>query len=93
MRVHWFRRASNDLEDLYHHIAHDDLDAASDEVDRVLAAAKLLADMPAIGRPGRVHDTRELVVSAYVVAYRVRNERVEILRVLHQARKWPTRLG
>jgi len=42
---------------------------------------------------GRVPGTRELVVTGtpYIVAYRVRDETVEILRVFHAARKWPER--
>ena len=53
-----------------------------------------LADFPRMGRPGRVAGTRERIVggTAYVVAYRIRDDRVEVLRVLHGARKWPQRL-
>ena len=41
-----------------------------------------------------VPGTRELVVprTAYIVPYRVREDVVEILRVLHGARRWPTHL-
>ncbi|MDQ7827232.1 MAG: type II toxin-antitoxin system RelE/ParE family toxin [Candidatus Eremiobacteraeota bacterium] len=44
-----------------------------------------------MGRPGRVPGTRELVVpgTKYIVAYRVRHRSLQILRVLHGARKWP----
>jgi plasmid stabilization system protein ParE len=40
---------------------------------------------------GRVEGTRELVIAgtAFVVVYRVEAERVEVLAVLHAARKWP----
>ena len=36
-------------------------------------------------------DTRELVVPStpYIVVYRVQEEYVEILRVIHGSRKWP----
>jgi len=52
-----------------------------------------LADQPGIGRPGRVPDTREWVMphTPYIIAYRVEDETVVILRVLHGARKWPER--
>ncbi|HET6521471.1 MAG TPA: type II toxin-antitoxin system RelE/ParE family toxin, partial [Geminicoccaceae bacterium] len=52
-----------------------------------------LAQHPESGRPGRVPGTRELVVSGtpYIVPYRVQGNTVQILRVLHGARKWPTR--
>jgi toxin ParE1/3/4 len=41
-----------------------------------------------------VPDTRELVIARtpFVVAYRLRNETIEILRVLHGAQRWPDRL-
>jgi plasmid stabilization system protein ParE len=47
---------------------------------------------PAMGRPGRVSGTRELVVpdTPYIVPYRVRRNAVEVLRVFHAAGKWPS---
>ncbi|MGO4728142.1 MULTISPECIES: type II toxin-antitoxin system RelE/ParE family toxin [unclassified Inquilinus] len=47
-----------------------------------------------MGRPGRLRNTRELVVNhtPYVVAYRIDESAVTILRVMHGARKWPRRL-
>ena len=53
--------------------------------------AQFLAEHPRIGRPGRVADTRELVISGlpYILPYRVASDRVEIIRVLHSARSWP----
>ncbi|MBW8882780.1 MAG: type II toxin-antitoxin system RelE/ParE family toxin [Asticcacaulis sp.] len=50
----------------------------------------LLSADPLAGRQGRIADTRELVVphTAYIVAYRVL-QRVEILAVVHAARRWP----
>ena len=54
-------------------------------------AVKSLAEQPEMGRPGRVHGTRELVVSdtPFVVPYRVVGSEIEILRVLPGARDWP----
>ena len=51
----------------------------------------LLCDFPEMGRPGRVPDTRELVISRtpYVVIYRARVGNVQILRLLHAAQLWP----
>jgi plasmid stabilization system protein ParE len=44
---------------------------------------------PASGRPGRLRGTRELVVTGtpYIAAYRVVDDMVTILRVLHGARQ------
>ncbi len=44
-----------------------------------------------MGRTGRLHGSRELVVAGtpYVVKYRVAETQVDILRVLHGAQTWP----
>ena len=42
-----------------------------------------------MGRPGRVAETRELIVRNYIVAYRVKDETIQILRILHAKREWP----
>lgn len=58
---------------------------------QVQKAVANLADHPRMGREGRVIDTRELVVpnTPFTVAYRVRERRLEIVAVVHQARRWP----
>ncbi len=52
-----------------------------------------LIDNRHLGRPGRVKGTRELVVTRtpYIVAYRLKRQSIQILRVLHGARLWPER--
>jgi toxin ParE1/3/4 len=44
-----------------------------------------------MGRPGRVSGTRELVIpgTPYIVPYRVRGGKLEILRILHATQRWP----
>lgn len=44
-----------------------------------------------MGRLGRVHGTRELVIpgTPLLIAYRVRKDGIRILAVLHGARRWP----
>jgi len=93
VKPRWLSVASADLEHLYDYIAQENPGAATNEVKKVLDAVEKLAKMPGMGRPGRVPDTRELVVSMYIVAYRVREGQVEILRVLHQAQRWPDMVG
>ena len=60
-------------------------------IDRTEA---LLTRHAALGRPGRVLWTRELVIGGlpYVIPYRVRDNDIEILRVLHTSRRWPSEL-
>jgi plasmid stabilization system protein ParE len=67
--------------------------AAKRMADRIREAVEYLVDYPNLGRPGRVEQTRELVVSGtpFLVIYRVREREIHILRVLHHARRWPPR--
>ena len=81
----------DDLADIAGYISQDNPEAARRIVRRLWTAVKSLAEQPEMGRPGRVHGTRELVVSdtPFVVPYRVVGSETEILRVLHGARNWP----
>ena len=91
MRVRWLRTALRNLDAEATFIAEDDPAAARLVVQRVLAAVAMLATQPALGRPGRVPNTRELVVlkTRYIVPYRVRGDTIEILRVFHTSRRLP----
>jgi len=91
MRVRWLRTALRNLDEEASYIAADDPAAARLVVARVLEAVAQLADQPALGRPGRVPSTRELVVARtrYIVPYRVKRDAVEILRVFHTSRRLP----
>jgi toxin ParE1/3/4 len=94
MRLVWTGAALGDLAAARAYIANDNPAAADDQIGRVLGAVTRLVRFPEIGRPGRRSGTRELVVhrTPYIVAYRVRAEAVEILRVLHARQRWPERL-
>lgn len=93
MNVQWFKRAAADRRRQAEHTRKDRPHAALEQIDRLMQRVASLADHPEQGRAGRQHDTRELVVTGtpFVVVYRVRQrlQRVEILRVLHGAQKWP----
>ncbi len=68
--------------------------AALDQVSKILRASRGLSDFPNLGRPGRRRGTRELVVHGgpFIVAYKVRGDVIEILRVFHGSRRWPDSL-
>jgi len=93
MQVKWLVTALRNLDDEIAYIAQDDVIAARAVLARVLTAVAQLAAQPALGRPGRVPGTRELVVSntRFLLPYRVRGDVVEILRVFHTARRPPAR--
>jgi plasmid stabilization system protein ParE len=94
MQVKWLRTALRNLEQEAEHIAHDNPGAAAGLVTEAHTATQLLALHPEIGRAGRVPGTRELVLLRYpyIIPYRVNAQRIEILRVFHTSRKWPSRL-
>ena len=93
MEIVWREPALDGLERARAYIAPDNPGAAARVRERILAAVRNLADMPKMGRPGRVEDTRELVVSgtSYIVAYSVIGGEVAILAVQHGAQEWPER--
>ncbi len=91
MKIQWLDDAIEDLQSLRCYIAKDNASAANQAVKKILQSIELLAKHPEIGRFGRVMNTRELVISGlpYIVPYQVRNNVIEILRVLHCAIEWP----
>lgn len=92
MRLRWTRRAERDLDDIATYIGQDSPAAAARVVLELIDQVESgLPERPAVGRPGRVLGTRELVIGAlpYIIPYRIREGDIEILRVLHTARRWP----
>jgi len=91
VRVKWLRAARANLIAVSEHIAQDNPDAAARTVAAIVKAVETLERFPALGRPGRISGTRELVVpgTPYIVPYRVRGDVVQLIRVFHAARKWP----
>ena len=93
MTVVWSPRAIGHLADLRAYIARENPAAAGRIGLTLLAAVERLATLPNLGRPGRVSGTRELVVSGtpYVIPYRLRGDRLEVIAVFHGRQRWPSR--
>ncbi|MBI4837663.1 MAG: type II toxin-antitoxin system RelE/ParE family toxin [Nitrospirae bacterium] len=94
MKIKWLSDAVDDLIAISGYIANDNPNAARNVAERIKDSVNSLSEHQGIGRAGRVEGTRELVVSGlpYIIPYRVKNNVVEILRVLHGARTWPEEL-
>jgi toxin ParE1/3/4 len=92
-QIKWLRTALSNLDEEAGYIAADSPAAAREVVQRIMQAVALLATQPAMGRPGRVPGTRELLVprTRYLIPYRFRNGVIEILRVFHASRRPPKR--
>jgi toxin ParE1/3/4 len=88
MGIRWTPTAAADLDQIKNYLAERHPDLPKPTVLKLYAAILSLKRMPNRGRPGRERDTRELVLAPlpYIVAYRVRNEAVEILHIHHGAR-------
>ena len=74
MIIQWHRRARQDLRQARAYIARENPQAAARVAQRILNAVERLPDNPEIGRPGRVLDTRELVVTGTSNARRADHE-------------------
>jgi toxin ParE1/3/4 len=94
VKVVWSPRAIRHLIAIREYIERDSDAAAALVAGRILDVIEVLQTQPQIGRPGRLTGTRELVVSGtpYIVPYRVRQERLELLGVFDRRRPWPRRL-
>lgn len=91
MRLEWSALAMADREAIF-----DDIELESPRVaiavdERLSKQSETLIRFPYSGRPGRVAGTRELVIdrTPFIIAYRVTDGAVRILRVLHGAHDWP----
>ena len=91
-KISWLRTALKNLDDETIYIAQDNPQAAVVPVKHVLGMVNALAEYPALGRPGRVPGTRELIITGTpcLIPYRVKGKAVEILRVFHDSRRWPS---
>ena len=94
MTVVWSPRAIEHLVHLRADIAQDNPKAAVRIAGTLLEAVERLAELPNLGRPGRVANTRELVVpgTPYVIPYRLRGDRLEVIAVFQGRQKWSKRL-
>jgi len=60
-------------------------------VRSIYESPRQLLTFPALGRPGKVEGTRELVLTPlpYVLVYVFDGETIHLARILHGAQKWP----
>lgn len=94
MKIRWTVIAADDLKAVHEYLSEHAPTRADNIIDRILAGIDVLEQYPNLGRQGRLDGTRELVITGtpFIVFYRLRKSQVEILGVLHAARKWPDAL-
>ena len=94
VKLLWTRLAIADLAKAHDHIALENPTAAGSVIERIEKSLRNLRFYPDLGRPGRVKGTRELVIpgTPFIIPYRRQKGFIEILAVIHGARKWPESL-
>jgi toxin ParE1/3/4 len=91
MIVRWSPEAAADFAAIVEYIRRQNPSAAERVANKIYDGVASLPSVPRKGRPGRTKGTRELVFSPlpYIAVYRVKDEVVEIARVLHGSQRWP----
>jgi addiction module RelE/StbE family toxin len=84
MSIKWNETALDDRDAIMDYISTDNWSAAIELDDEFEAKVEHAANNPRTYKPGRMPDTREIVVRPnYIMIYRIEGNDIEILRVLH----------
>ena len=89
MRIRWTEPAIESLRNLHGYIAKDSEVYASNFIQRVVLAVEKLSDFPKLGRVVPEADEeriRELLYQNYRIIYRIKNDFIEILTIIHGRR-------
>ena len=91
MNLSWSPEAAADFAGLVSYIHEDNPSAAEQVAQAISERIASLVSFPKLGRSGRIRGTRELVLSPlpFIAVYRVTDEAVEIVRLLHGSQPWP----
>jgi toxin ParE1/3/4 len=91
MELRWTQEAAADLERIADYLSVHAPERAERLVRALYEAPSSLLTFPNRGRSGKKEGTRELVMSPlpYIVIYRVREDTVYVIRILHGAQQWP----
>jgi toxin ParE1/3/4 len=87
MRIRWTPAAAADLEQIKDYLTEHNSQFAESTVLELYETIYSLKSSPHRGRAGREEGTRELVIALlpYLVAYRIKEQTVEILHIFHGA--------
>jgi len=91
VKIFWTEPARQDLREIFEYISEENPRAARALLAEIKKRVNVLSNNPEMGRMGRVEGTRELVPTGtrYILPYRVKDQQIQILAVLHTARQWP----
>ena len=91
MKIRWSPEAAADFAGIVEYILQQNSATADRIAHSIFDGVTSLEQFPRKGRTGRVDGTRELVLPSlpFLVVYRIRENAVEIVRVLHGSQRWP----
>lgn len=95
MRVHWTNNAIGHLANIYEYIALNSPTYAKKMVDRITCRSVQIGEQPLSGRKVseyHANDIRELIEKPYRIIYRVKQDQVDVVAVIHGARLLPDEL-
>ncbi len=88
MGLKWTKTALQSIDEIAAYIQKDNPSRATSFARELRAVTEKLETFSGMGKAGRVHGTRELVIHKnYIAIYRVKNGDVEIIRIHHVAKK------
>ena len=87
MRIDWTEQAIRDLTEIQEHIEGDRPEAAQKVASHLQACVEYLSEFPELGSAGPRPGVRSLTVPPYIVSYRVRHDRLQILSIWHGRRR------
>ena len=92
MRVHWTNRALDHLLAIHEYVAQNSEIYANRLVDRLTRRSEQLGLFPQSGRMVPEYkraDIREVIERPYRIIYRVKEEQIDVLSVVHSAQQLP----
>jgi plasmid stabilization system protein ParE len=96
VKVTWTESAVAHLQAIHDHIALNSLNYALGMIDRIVGRSEQLANQPTSGQVVREYNTpeiREVFERPFRVIYRILPDRVDVLAVIHAARRLPPSMG
>ena len=90
--IKWTEQATQQLDQAHDYITlSNNKTVAARVVMQIVTAVQQLAAFPMSGKSGRVHGTRELVISntPFIAAYAIHKADIVILAIYHSAQQWP----
>ena len=92
MILRFTERARRDLAKYFAITEKRSVHKAIADDNRIKEACLILLDFPGMGRAGRIKGTQEFLVTdtPYIIVYRLLDETLQVSRMLHGARQWPS---